>query len=119
MVNPFFFREPAPPEPYAVPEREDAYPEPSMFGILPAYAFYVRHASGIELSGVTVGFDEEDSRPAFVLQDVAHAEFHDVEAERAAGTPTFVLEDVTDFSTHDCRPVKDLRLERVERRRSY
>jgi polygalacturonase len=118
MVNTFFFREPAPREPYAIPEREDAYPEPSMFGVLPAYALYVRHASGIELSGVTVGFDEEDRRPAFVLQDVAGAEFHDVEAERAAGTPTFVLEDVTDFSTHDCRPVKDMRLRRVERRRS-
>ena len=49
LVN-TFFRPPGgtgPREPYAVPEREAMYPEPSMFGVLPAYGFYVRHAAGI------------------------------------------------------------------------
>src|SRR5436190_659879 len=31
-----------PRQPYAVPEQESGYPEPSMFGILPASAFYLR-----------------------------------------------------------------------------
>jgi hypothetical protein len=41
-----------PREPYATPEREKEYPEPSMFGMLPAYGFFIRHAKGIELNNV-------------------------------------------------------------------
>jgi hypothetical protein len=119
MVNTFFFRDPRPREPYAVPEKENAYPEPSMFGVLPAYGFYVRHAAGIEMSGIDLGFAEEDGRPAVVLEDVKGADFHDLHAERAPGVPTFVLSEVSDFSTRDCEPVKDMRLERVGASRSY
>jgi hypothetical protein len=46
-----FFRESggAPPrEADAAPEREKEYPEPSMFGMLPAYGIFIRHATGIE-----------------------------------------------------------------------
>ena len=35
-----------------MPDRPQAYPEPSMFGILPAWALYVRHATGIQMSVV-------------------------------------------------------------------
>ena len=72
-----FFRPPGgtgPREPYAVPEREAMYPEPSMFGVLPAYGFYVRHAAGIRMDGVEVGFMSPDTRPAFVLDDVRDVE---------------------------------------------
>ncbi|HET8656426.1 MAG TPA: glycosyl hydrolase family 28 protein [Longimicrobiaceae bacterium] len=118
LVNTFFFPEPRPREPYAVPEREKAYPEPSMFGLLPAYGFYIRHARGVELNDVDVAFQDEDRRPAFVLEDVQGADFHHVKAETAAGVPTFVLEDVRDFSTFHSSPVKDMHLERVNERRS-
>ena len=52
------------------PENEAAYPEPSMFGTLPAYGFFVRHARNVTLRDVEVGFEREDVRPAFVLHDV-------------------------------------------------
>src|SRR5262252_9005286 len=38
------------------PERETNYPEPSMFGELPAYGFFIRHARGIELNNVETSF---------------------------------------------------------------
>ena len=41
-----------------------------MFGMLPAYGFFIRHAKGIELTNVEVGFMQEDRRPAFVLDHV-------------------------------------------------
>ena len=50
LVNTFFFRATGgvpPREPYATPEREKEYPEPSMFGMLPAYGFFIRHAAGV------------------------------------------------------------------------
>jgi hypothetical protein len=99
MVN-AFFRPPGgtgPREAYAVPERETMYPEPSLFGLLPAYGFYIRHASGIQMDGVTVGFMTEDTRPAFVLEDVRDIELHSIRAQKAGDMPSFVLRDVEEF----------------------
>jgi hypothetical protein len=112
-----FFAEPGAREPYAVPDRPEAYPEPSMFGILPAWAFYVRHATGVQFDNVQARFAETDTRPAVVLEDVRDAEFHHARLQKAADTPTFVLRDVTDFAVHQTRPVGDIRItEHVESR---
>src|SRR5215475_9710850 len=48
------------------PEQETAYPEPDMFGEIPAYGFFVRHVKGLEMNNVDVRFTQEDVRPAFV-----------------------------------------------------
>ena len=117
LVNSFFFNgtEAGPREAFRVPERATSYPETSMFGVIPAYGFFIRHADGIEMNNVEVSFATEDRRPAFVLQDVADASFHGVTAQKAAGVPTFVLENVRDFRTLHSRPVADLNIERVAR----
>jgi polygalacturonase len=90
----------APPEQAAVepPERENAYPEPTMFGAIPAYGFYIRHASGIELNEVSVRYENEDARPPFILEDVVGADLFHVKAEHAAGVPTVVLKNVRDLT---------------------
>jgi hypothetical protein len=54
-----------------VPEREEAYPEFSMFGELPASGLFVRHAKGLRLKKVHFIFKREDFRPAFVFDDVS------------------------------------------------
>lgn len=61
-----------------VSEQERGYPEYSMFGELPAWAFYVRHADDISFRNVRLFLMEEDYRPAFVLDDVKGASFHNV-----------------------------------------
>ncbi|AHG93153.1 glycoside hydrolase family protein (plasmid) [Gemmatirosa kalamazoonensis] len=94
-------------DPYAVAEQEKVYPEPSMFGIVPASAFYVRHVTGLTMDGIDVSFEQPDTRPAFVLDDVHDAEFRGVHAPKIAGTPTFVLRGVSDFRTLFSRPVAD------------
>jgi polygalacturonase len=53
-----------------VPEAIQDYPEFSMFGELPAYGFYVRHANGISMKNIKITLDEADFRPAFVFDDV-------------------------------------------------
>src|SRR3989454_3862136 len=63
------------------PERETNYPEPSMFGELPAYGFFIRHAKGIALSNLDVSYLQEDQRPPFVLADVQGADFINVKAQ--------------------------------------
>jgi len=110
LVNTFFLRGPGladPRDPYNPPEQEKGYPEPSMFGLLPAYGIYVRHAGHVAFRDVTVGFAKDDTRPAVVLDDVAGAEFDHVQAQRAGGAPFFVLRKVSDFVTRACPGVAD------------
>jgi polygalacturonase len=118
LVNTFFNRDGSERtrEPYATPEQEKGYPEPSMFGILPAYGFFIRHASGIQLHDVTVGFATEDRRPAFVLEDVRDASFRNVRADKAKGIPTFMLLNVEDVRVEDSRPVVDFRVDRAAKK---
>jgi polygalacturonase len=119
LVNTFFFRASGgvpPREPYTTPEREKEYPEPSMFGMLPAYGFFLRHARGIELNNVEVGFMKEDRRPAFVLDSVKAVDFQHVKAQKTSGVPAFVLLNVEDFTAHDSPMVSDTHLDKVDRK---
>lgn len=99
----------------APPEKEANYPEPSMFGDIPAYGFFIRHATGIELNNVEVSYAKEELRPAFVLNDVNGADFFHVKAQLSKDAFAFQLQDVSDFSAYQCQGVKDMRLQRVER----
>jgi polygalacturonase len=96
------------------PELETAYPEPSMFGTLPAYGWFIRHARGITLDNVEVRYGQTDTRPAVVLRDVTDADFHHNRADKAPGAPTFALDDVHDFRVTTSRPVADTLLDHVD-----
>jgi hypothetical protein len=98
------------------PENEGSYPDPEMFGVIPAYGFFIRHVRGIELSDVEVSYMQEDLRPPFLLNDVASVEFNHVKAQRARNVPMFVLRNVEDFSVHQSRPLPDKQLKSVKRR---
>src|SRR4051794_28906039 len=113
LVNTFFFRGTGgvpPREPYATPEREREYPEPSMFGMMPAYGFFIRHARGIELNDVNVSYLTEDRRPAFVLDSAKEIDLRHIKAQKADDIPTFVLRNVENFSVSGSSPVPDTRL---------
>jgi polygalacturonase len=119
LVNSFFYRTPGgvpPREPYATPEREKEYPEPSMFGILPAYGFFIRHATGVEFNNVEVGYMKEDRRPAFVLDTVKGIDLQHVKMQKASGVPAIVLLNVEDFSVYRSSPVPDAHVEKADRK---
>jgi polygalacturonase len=56
-----------------VPERADSYPEGKMWGHLPAYGFFVRHASRVRFTDVSVEPAGGDPRPCFVTDDVVNS----------------------------------------------
>jgi len=58
----------------AVPEAAADYPEFSMFGELPAWGFYIRHAEDLVMKDVRLVLEASDYRPAFVLDDVRRCE---------------------------------------------
>jgi hypothetical protein len=96
------------------PEKEDTYPEPTMFGELPAYGFFIRHVKGIEMRDVEVSYLKEDARPPFILNDVTGADFQHVRAQRSQDVPTFLLKNVENFSLQQSWPLADTRIERAE-----
>ena len=95
------------------PEREAMYPEPTMFGELPAYGFLIRHVKGLQLRDVELSYLTPDVRPPFWLRDVSGISFINLRAQRESDAPLFVLKDVSDFSILQSWPLPDQRLERV------
>lgn len=74
-----------------IPENEGAYPEPGMFGVLPVYGLFVRHAKNIKLNNVEFHYLNEDARTPILFDDVKGAEIRFVKAQRVKGVKPLVL----------------------------
>ena len=80
-----------------VPEGERKYPEPNMFGSVPASGFFVRHVNNIEFTNVEIACSQPDARPVFWLDDVNGAEFFRLKTSKTQSAPIFELNKVEDF----------------------
>jgi hypothetical protein len=92
------------------PEDEQKYPDPGMFGPMPAFGFFVRHLKGLSMSNVQIKTIAPDARPAIVLEDVENAKFFRIEAQTAAGSAVFALHQVANFAIRYSEPIPDTRL---------
>jgi len=79
-----------------MPEKAQNYPEFSMFGELPAWGFYLRHAEGVEFRNVRLTLKGKDYRSALVCDDVKDFHLKDVTLEPASGEPVVALSDTRD-----------------------
>jgi polygalacturonase len=100
---------PAPPDPFGTIEAEVNYPEPTMFGTLPAYGLYLRHARRLTVEHTTLELMQADARPPIMAYDVEGLELEHVSVQAAAGTPALMLNHVTDLSTERFDGVPDMR----------
>ncbi len=96
-----------------VPEKEDGYPEPTMFGTLPAYGFYVRHADGIRFSNITISTMKKDERPAFLFTDASDIDLHYVNVPKVPDVPIFTLKDVKNFQISNVRGLSDRKIDQA------
>jgi polygalacturonase len=97
-------------------EHEAAYPEPEMFGRLPATGFFLRHVHNLEMSNVEIATKDADARAAFWLKDVVGADFFRLRKPQGAA-PTFDLRQVKEFRSFGSRQIADLTLENVDLRK--
>ena len=86
-------------DPFNVPELPSEYPEPSILGILPAYALYARHIDGLTLENVNFSYIVDDSRPAIVLDNAANVSLKEVSASTVEGV-TPVVQVVNNYKRH-------------------
>jgi polygalacturonase len=94
-------------------EFESKYPEPGMFGPMPAFGFFLRHLRNIEMSHVEIATAAADARPAFSLKDVERADFFAVAAPRRA-EGNFALHDVKDLRIGWSRAAHDVALDNAD-----
>jgi hypothetical protein len=86
------------------------YPEPALFGPLPAQHFYIRHARNLEFSNVELRAVTVDARPSFWLGDVNSADLIHVRLPSGIA-PAISLNDVSDFRALANRGLKDMSIE--------
>jgi len=68
-----------------VPERPAAYPESTMFGVLPAYGFYCRHVENLTLRNITLRTSQSDLRHALVFDDARAVRVDGLDAQYSSG----------------------------------
>lgn len=77
----------------SVPEKETAYPEARMFGMLPATGLYVRHVRNLHLNELIFTATPGEARPAVIFDDVDGAQVKGLtSAPVKRGTP--ILEQI-------------------------
>jgi polygalacturonase len=95
------------------PENENKYPEPQMFGPMPASGIFMRHMRNVEMSHVEIANTTPDARPAFYLTGVERADFFAVTAPRGTDG-AFALHGVKDLRIGWSRAAADTTLASVD-----
>jgi hypothetical protein len=90
-----------------VPEMVRDYPEPMLFGPLPVWGLYVRHAERIQVRDVSLHLQVGDARPAIELDDVRAADFAGVRLPGSPSQEAWVLTGGTALRTRDCDGLPD------------
>lgn len=89
------------------PEKEADYPDPKMFGLLPANGFFIRHARNVESTCIEIASATPDARPAIWLQDVDETDFFRIKTPRDPGAVAFVLKNCTAITVSGSRRIAD------------
>ncbi len=91
-----------------VPEHANAYPEHTMFGVLPASGLWVRHAARLTLRDVRFDLAATDARPALMCDDVDDLELRGFRAAVSGTEPLVRLRQTRGAYLHGCRPTGDV-----------
>jgi polygalacturonase len=79
-----------------IPEVTGDYPEFSMFGELPVWGFYVRHANGIKFKNIKLNYLKNDLRKAVVFDDVKKLNVDKISLNKAQATPAVIVDNSPD-----------------------
>ncbi len=95
---------------------DQPWPDPDMFGDVPASGFFLRHVTNIEFTNVEIAFAKPDARSVFWMAYVDGADFFNVKTPRGLTAPAFDLHDVQDFRVLASRNLADVSFKTVHRR---
>jgi hypothetical protein len=87
-----------------IPDPEGGYPNHDMFGVLPCYGLYVRHAKGIVCRDIRFEVEGQDMRSAVLCDDVEDLEITGLRAPVLGSEPLIRLVHTRDALISGCRP---------------
>ena len=92
-----------------IPENENKYPNGRIFGELPAYGFFVRHAKNVIFDDIQLKTSLPDERPAFIGEDITDLEIRNLQAQGTENSPELIrLKDVRQVLISGCRPLQPM-----------
>ncbi|MDZ7724429.1 MAG: glycosyl hydrolase family 28 protein [candidate division KSB1 bacterium] len=83
---------------------------PRKVGAIPSYAWYLRHVKNISFRECEFGFEQNDDRPAFVIDEGSSVELSDTFLQKGSGIEYRIelRERVHDFKIHNCDGLDDV-----------
>jgi polygalacturonase len=92
----------------SVPEQIKEYPDSDMFGPIPSWGFYCRHAKNLKLQEIDLTLNHPDKRSAFIFEDVTRLKIAGANAERGEGAPAVMrFKDIKQVTISGCMIPKD------------
>ncbi len=88
-----------------VPELPAKYPEAKMFGDLPAYGLFCRHARNVSLQDVEVRSEKKEERPALICEDVDGLQLDGFAAKGNEENPLIRLSNVRNALVTRAKPL--------------
>jgi polygalacturonase len=76
----------------SVPEKEAAYPEARMYGMLPASGLYVRHARALRMEDVAFAAPAGEGRPSIIFDDVTGARLSQIRTTPVRGGQSAIVQ---------------------------
>ncbi len=93
-----------------VPEMPADYPEPFLFGPLPSWGLYARHAAGLVVRDLTLHLLTTDARPAVHLEDVTASQLDGVHLLPVSGPTDWSLADTKSLRLRNCDGFEETRV---------
>jgi len=87
-----------------VPEFAEKYPDAGMFGQLPAYGLFCRHAAGVLFDSISLSLEDSDARPGAIFDDLSGGELRSLLVQAPRGeTPALLFRDLRECLVTNCR----------------
>jgi len=94
-----------------IPEMIKEYPKAKMFGTLPAYGLYVRHAINIKLNNLSLSYKDKDERSVIKFNDVINCEINGLTAASSETSAPFIwLENSNEIKIQNSSPVNKINI---------
>jgi len=96
-----------------VAEHEKSYPDPQEFGDMPAFGFFIRHVRNIKMNHVELKLENDDFRPALILDDATGVNLNNLIVDKVGEVPSVVLKNSGNILIKDCQPFKDKQFSKI------
>ncbi|MDP4238110.1 MAG: glycoside hydrolase family 28 protein [Bacteroidota bacterium] len=90
-----------------IAENIKGYPEPGMFGEMPVYGLFVRHAKNIKVNDVEFYTIHPDNRPAICFDDVKGADIRFVKAQKVPESACLVFRNSSNINIFESFDLKN------------